>query len=815
MYKAKPASRIFVGLVTISLLLTLGVSYSAAQPAVAPSQLLPAAQSASRPAYTNVQWSPAQQISAGNGELYPGVAMNAGEAQINFKNSPSSSPANEIFESYSTNEGHTWSSPAYHGCDNGSAVGSTAPSIAEDTLKNVYMVWEDYCGTTRQLYFKKYDATSNQWQAPRQIAATNSNGGSVAVGPNGVIHVSYINVFTSGSSGQVEYIYSTNGGASFSSPTVLSNSSTWINSTSITVDTLNRPHIIFDKRPSGNYSIIADDLVNGAWQATTLYTGRVYWPKIAANHNGGIGAVWQFNSTSDSILYSHWNGASQTWDAVPTQLSLDGGNDFFPALTYDNLDNAYVVWGQGNSPGSQQLQFSYEQSSGVWSGVTTLQGARTSVPVMANYNNNLTVAYQFDGGSNWSIMSSWLQLPQSNPTPTHTPTRIPTNMPTATFCPGQTFTDVNCSYWAFAFIKAMNDSNVINGYSGAQCTGVGVGSPCYLPSNLVTRAEVTKMLARAENWPAVTVTTPTFTDVPTTYWAYQFIERAVANGVADGLSAQQCQAAGVTPPCYLPNGPLTRGQMTKFVYRAHHPVPFTPTGAQTFTDVPPSYFAYGYVETSNHDGIVTGYTSSQCQAAGAAYPCFLPNRNVHRDEVAKMVKKMLDAGSVTSTPTLAATSAVTNTPTHTNTPTPTNTSTPASVTNTPAPPTNTDTPAPPTNTSTLAPTSTVTGTPATPTSTATPGMVMVNISNTTFNPQTITVTLGTTVMWTNSDTITHTVTADDNSFNSGNLGHNGTFSHTFTSSGTIGYHCQIHGGPHQGMYGTVIVLAADNPNGTN
>ncbi len=825
MYKTKLASRAFVGLVSLSLLLTLSVSYSAAQPATAPtspsSQGQPAAQSASRPAYSNVQWSAAQNISGGNGELYPGVAMNAGEAQVNFKGSSTQ----EIYESYSSDNGHSWAAPTYRGCDNGSARGSTAPSIAEDANKNVYMVWEDYCGPTRQLYFKKHDATSNQWQATRQIVSSNSNGGSVAVGPNGVIHVSYINVFASGSSGQLEYIYSTNGGASFSAPTVLTNSAEWINTSHIAVDTLNRPHIVCEKGPSGRYSIVAEDFVNGAWHTTTIYTGRGYWSQIAANHSGGVGAVWQMNDAGDQILYSRWNGASQTWDAISTQVSVDSSNNYYPTLTYDNLDDAYVVWGQSSgSPGSQQLQFSYEQSIGNWSAEINIQSTRTSVAVLANYNNNLTVAYQFDGTGNWGIWSSWLQLPQANftptsiATPTHTATRTntPTNTATATFCPGQTFTDVNCSFWAFGYIKAMNDANVINGYSGAQCTGVHVGSPCYLPSNLVTRAEVTKMLARAEAWPAVTVTSPHFTDVPPNYWAFQFIERAVANGVADGLSAQQCQAAGATPPCYLPNSPLTRAQMTKFVYRAHHPVPYTPSGTQTFTDVPPSYFAYGYIETANHDGIVTGYTSQQCTAAGATFPCFLPNRNVHRDEVAKMVKKMLDAGSVTSTPTVAPTSTATNTPTNTNTPTLTSTAV-ATSTNTPTP-TSTNTPAPPTSTplsstNTLTPVPTVT---VTPTPTITPGIVNVNIVDYAFSPQTITVTLGTRVIWTNTGTMTHTVNSDDgSSFASGNIAPSGTFSRTFTTTGTIGYHCTIHGGIHTGMYGTVVVLAADHPNGTN
>jgi plastocyanin len=73
-----------------------------------------------------------------------------------------------------------------------------------------------------------------------------------------------------------------------------------------------------------------------------------------------------------------------------------------------------------------------------------------------------------------------------------------------------------------------------------------------------------------------------------------------------------------------------------------------------------------------------------------------------------------------------------------------------------------------------------------------PGANEVWIQGMAFNPASVTVTAGTTIKWTNKDSITHTVTADDNSFDSGNIAANGTFSHTFSSAGTFTYHCKIH-----------------------
>jgi plastocyanin len=68
----------------------------------------------------------------------------------------------------------------------------------------------------------------------------------------------------------------------------------------------------------------------------------------------------------------------------------------------------------------------------------------------------------------------------------------------------------------------------------------------------------------------------------------------------------------------------------------------------------------------------------------------------------------------------------------------------------------------------------------------------VTIQNFSFGPGALTVSAGTTVTWTNSDSVTHTVTAMDGSFDSSNLEPGQQFSFTFSLPGTYTYHCSIH-----------------------
>jgi plastocyanin len=75
------------------------------------------------------------------------------------------------------------------------------------------------------------------------------------------------------------------------------------------------------------------------------------------------------------------------------------------------------------------------------------------------------------------------------------------------------------------------------------------------------------------------------------------------------------------------------------------------------------------------------------------------------------------------------------------------------------------------------------------------------IDNFTFKPGTITVPVGTTVVWENDDDIPHTVVSMDGTFRSAALDTEDKFSFTFDTPGTFEYFCSLH--PH--MTAKVVV----------
>ena len=91
---------------------------------------------------------------------------------------------------------------------------------------------------------------------------------------------------------------------------------------------------------------------------------------------------------------------------------------------------------------------------------------------------------------------------------------------------------------------------------------------------------------------------------------------------------------------------------------------------------------------------------------------------------------------------------------------------------------------------------------------STSGSVPINsviMSDMKFAPETITIPIGSSVTWHDLDNKTHTATANDDSWDTGDMGPGASHSVTFGKAGTYKYHCKYHTVLGIGMTGTVIV----------
>ncbi len=185
------------------------------------------------------------------------------------------------------------------------------------------------------------------------------------------------------------------------------------------------------------------------------------------------------------------------------------------------------------------------------------------------------------------------------------------------------FTDMCTGYWSFEEIMACVDANVVQGYAEGD----------YKPTLEVSRDQMAVYVSRAiaggnENVPPGPAS-PTFTDVPADYWAYDAIEYAASNSIVQGYEDGS----------YQPLLPVDRAQMA--VYIAHSITTplgedgladYTPPAAATFPDVATDFWAFKHIEYNHDQAVVQGYEDG----------LYHPEIVVTRDQMAVYIARAFD-----------------------------------------------------------------------------------------------------------------------------------------------------------------------------
>jgi DNA-binding beta-propeller fold protein YncE len=150
---------------------------------------------------------------------------------------------------------------------------------------------------------------------------------------------------------------------------------------------------------------------------------------------------------------------------------------------------------------------------------------------------------------------------------------VPTGPATATFL------DVPNTYWAYDEIEYVCAQNIAQGYEYEDPEHPGETLPFYEPTWPITRDQMAVYISRAlaggdDNVPPGSAyPTPSFADVDSDNWAYNYIEYAAQNNVVQGYEYPDPDNPGETLSYYKPLWPVTRDQMAVYIARAFNPLP--------------------------------------------------------------------------------------------------------------------------------------------------------------------------------------------------------------------------------------------------
>jgi hypothetical protein len=179
--------------------------------------------------------------------------------------------------------------------------------------------------------------------------------------------------------------------------------------------------------------------------------------------------------------------------------------------------------------------------------------------------------------------------------------------------PTQSFEDVPTSYWAWDYIERLYSAGVTSGCSTAPLL--------YCPTSSMTRDQMAVFLLRAKHGATYIPpkATGTFEDVPTDYWAADWIEQLADEGITSGCST--------SPQLYCPSQEVSRDQMAVFLLRAKHVANYVPPKATgVFQDVPINYWAADWIEQLAAEGVTAGCSTST--------QLYCPSTPVSRDQMA-------------------------------------------------------------------------------------------------------------------------------------------------------------------------------------
>jgi hypothetical protein len=157
----------------------------------------------------------------------------------------------------------------------------------------------------------------------------------------------------------------------------------------------------------------------------------------------------------------------------------------------------------------------------------------------------------------------------------------------------RTFEDVPSHHWAYDEIGACCNAGIVSGYDDG----------LYWPSWSVSRDQMAVFVSRALAGATIPAgpEEPTFTDVPTDYWAYKYIEYAVEHNIVGGYQ----------DGTYQPQLALDRGQMAVFIARAmcggEDQVPDPECTDPPFPDVACDFWARKHIQYIQSEGVAGGY----------------------------------------------------------------------------------------------------------------------------------------------------------------------------------------------------------------
>lgn len=465
------------------------------------------------------------------------------------------------------------------------------------------------------------------WSPRAQVGFDSTEYPYPVVGSDGTVYLFMMQNWGPGRTGNVQMTTSTDGGASWSTPTTIAQA----------------------VQP-GNPIRFTDQFrffaTIGA--AVDPNTGELY---VAWTDRRNI------NTNGIEVLYIKGSPGGASWSA-PARLSHDAPgavrDHITPVLYADKSSRIHAFWLDRRLDPDNRLFDSWYNSSTdggtTWDPDTRVSTASQDLNVglppgsggaAGDYwgldvvSDTVYVAWNDARSGQQDILVSKGFLRDAPTNPTVTPTVGVCSTEFEDVPPGSTF---------YPFVRCLACRDVLGGYpcggEGEACDGAS--SPYFRPGSNISRGQISKVVSIAAGFNE-DAGGRVFEDVPPGSTFYPWIQRLALRGIMSGYAcgdeaAEPC-VAPANRPYFRPSREASRGQLSKIVANAAGASESVPPDRQTYSDVPPGNSFWLYIEQLSARGVIGGYP---CGSPGEACdqqarPYFRPEANVTRAQAAKIV----------------------------------------------------------------------------------------------------------------------------------------------------------------------------------
>jgi len=245
---------------------------------------------------------------------------------------------------------------------------SFTPQVAVDSNGTIYMAWEDDTATNSNILFSHSTDGGATFSAPINLSNTSglSFAPRITTGTAGNVYVTWQDD-TPGNT-VIMFSHSTDAGVTFVAPINLSNGSANSSTQQVAVDAAGNVFVVWEN-DTLNLGIFFSRSTDGgatfsAPVALSTNTLGSFSPQLAIGLSGNLNVVWEDDANGGAdISFSDSSDHGATF-SLPESLSFHTGNSMNAQIATDLNGNIDVIW-QNDSPGHFDVFFSRSADNGV------------------------------------------------------------------------------------------------------------------------------------------------------------------------------------------------------------------------------------------------------------------------------------------------------------------------------------------------------------------------------------------------------------------------------------------------------------------